>query len=83
MAGLLPRTPELLITILATWRLGAVYQPLFTAFGPKAIEHRVSEAGTRFIVTNAAHRDKLGALAVPSPSSTPGRTTRPSISGAC
>jgi acetyl-CoA synthetase len=26
--------------VLATWRIGAVYQPLFTAFGPKAIEHR-------------------------------------------
>lgn len=26
VAGLLPRTPELLVTILATWRLGAVYQ---------------------------------------------------------
>ena len=32
IAGLLPRTPELLITVLATWRIGAVYQPLFTAF---------------------------------------------------
>ena len=33
VAGLLPRRVELLITVLATWRLGAVYQPLFTAFG--------------------------------------------------
>ena len=39
VAGLLPRIPELLILILGTWRLGAVYQPLFTAFGPKAIKH--------------------------------------------
>src|SRR5699024_11867296 len=38
IAGLLPRTPELLITILATWRMGAIYQPLFTAFESKAIE---------------------------------------------
>src|SRR5262249_53676344 len=30
VAGLLPRTPELLVTILGTWRAGAVYQPLFT-----------------------------------------------------
>ncbi|MFO1119224.1 MAG: AMP-binding protein [Rhodospirillales bacterium] len=42
VAGLLPRIPELLAIILGTWRLGAVYQPLFTAFGPKAIEHRVA-----------------------------------------
>ncbi|WP_164064800.1 AMP-binding protein, partial [Serratia marcescens] len=25
IAGLLPRTPELLITILAAWRIGAIY----------------------------------------------------------
>ncbi|MCY1284021.1 acyl-CoA synthetase [Pseudomonas jinjuensis] len=59
VSGLLPRTPELLITILGTWRLGAVYQPLFTAFGPKAIEHRVKTAGSRVVVTDGANRDKL------------------------
>lgn len=61
VAGLLPRTPDLLITIIATWRLGAVYQPLFTAFGPKAIEYRLQEAGTKVVVTDAANRDKIGA----------------------
>ena len=35
VAGLMPRTVELLIAILGTWRIGAVYQPLFTAFGPR------------------------------------------------
>ena len=52
IAGLLPRTPELLITIFATWRIGAIYQPLFTAFESKAIEHRVETAQTQLIVTN-------------------------------
>ncbi|QLC72306.1 AMP-binding protein [Pseudomonas sp. LPB0260] len=59
VAGLLPRTVELLITVLGTWRLGAVYQPLFTAFGPKAIEHRVQSSGARLVVTDAANRAKL------------------------
>jgi acetyl-CoA synthetase len=59
VAGLLPRTPELLITILGTWRLGAVYQPLFTAFGPKAIEHRVAIAAPRVLVTDGTNRPKL------------------------
>ncbi|MEH6366569.1 MULTISPECIES: acyl-CoA synthetase [Pseudomonas] len=59
VSGMLPRNVELLITILGTWRLGAVYQPLFTAFGPKAIEHRVNTAGSKFIVTDAANRRKL------------------------
>ena len=59
VGGLLPRIPELLVTILGTWRAGAVYQPLFTAFGPKAIAHRLATAGTRLIVTDVANRAKL------------------------
>lgn len=67
VAGMLPRTPELLITILGTWRLGAVYQPLFTAFGPKAIEHRVASAGTRLVVVDADNRAKLDEVAAAPP----------------
>ncbi|MDM8350226.1 acyl-CoA synthetase [Pseudomonas sp. sp1636] len=63
VAGLLPRNVELLITVLGTWRLGAVYQPLFTAFGPKAIEHRVQSSGARLVVTDAANRAKLDEVA--------------------
>lgn len=62
VAGLLPRTPELLIAILGTWRLGAVYQPLFTAFGPKAIEHRLAVSQARMVVTDAGNRGKLAEL---------------------
>ncbi len=62
IAGLLPRTPELLITVFATWRIGAVYQPLFTAFESKAIEHRIQTAKTQLIVTNTEQRPKLNAL---------------------
>lgn len=59
VSGLLPRTPELLVTILGTWRAGAVYQPLFTAFGPKAIEHRLQGAQSKLVVTDTANRPKL------------------------
>ncbi|AMW79088.1 AMP-binding protein [Acinetobacter sp. TGL-Y2] len=59
ISGLLPRNVELLITILAAWRIGAVYQPLFTAFGPKAIEHRVQLAKSKFVVTDLTNRPKL------------------------
>lgn len=59
VAGLLPRTAELLVVVLATWRIGAVYQPLFTAFGPKAIEHRLSSSGAAVVVTDAVNRPKL------------------------
>jgi acetyl-CoA synthetase len=59
VAGLLPRGPELLIVIAGTLRLGAVYQPLFTAFGSGAIEYRVGKAGTRLIVTDPDNYPKL------------------------
>lgn len=63
VSGLLPRTAELVITILAAWRIGAVYQPLFTAFGPKAIEHRVQLAQSKFVVTDRGNRSKLDEVA--------------------
>lgn len=63
VAGLMPRTPELLVTILATWRLGAVYQPLFTAFGPKAIEHRLHQSKAKVVVTDTGNRGKLDEVA--------------------
>lgn len=63
VSGMLGRKVELLITILGTWRAGAVYQPLFTAFGPKAIEHRVNTAGSKVIVTDASNRAKLDEVA--------------------
>jgi acetyl-CoA synthetase len=66
VAGLLPRTPELLIVVLGTWRVGAIYQPLFTAFGPKAIEDRVvgsQGSQAKLIVTDPANRPKLDDVA--------------------
>jgi acetyl-CoA synthetase len=62
VAALLPRIPELLVVVLGTWRAGAVYQPLFTAFGPAAIESRVTASGgsgAKLVVTDAANRGKL------------------------
>ncbi|CAO3440987.1 AMP-binding protein [Azospirillum endophyticum] len=63
VAGLLPRTVELVATILGAWRAGAIYQPLFTAFGPKAIEHRLKLGGATLIVTDAGNRPKLDEVA--------------------
>ncbi|WP_347265781.1 acyl-CoA synthetase [Paracoccus sp. (in: a-proteobacteria)] len=63
VAGLLPRRVELVAVILGAWRLGAVYQPLFTAFGPKSIEHRLATSQARLVVTNSANRGKLDEVA--------------------
>ncbi|MBS97381.1 MAG: AMP-binding protein [Oceanospirillaceae bacterium] len=59
VSTLLSRTPELMIVILGTLRAGAVYQPMFTAFGSGAIEYRVQKADTKLIVTNTDQWRKL------------------------
>ncbi|WP_351119163.1 AMP-binding protein [Psychrobacter sp. SMN/5/1215-MNA-CIBAN-0208] len=63
VATMLPRTPELLIVVLATWRLGAVYQPLFTAFGYDSIKYRMDKANTKVVFTNKENRSKFEDLA--------------------
>ncbi|QJQ94913.1 MULTISPECIES: AMP-binding protein [Halomonadaceae] len=62
IACMLPRTPELLIAVLATWRIGAVYQPLFTAFGPDAVEYRLERAGSKLVITDRANRFKFDGI---------------------
>lgn len=59
VAVLLPKGPELIISVLAIWRLGGVHVPLFTAFGPQAIYYRVENSGADVIITDAANRSKL------------------------
>ena len=59
VAGFLPKCPELVITTIAVWRLGAVYIPLFTAFGPDAVDSRVTNSETAVVITNATHRPKM------------------------
>jgi acetyl-CoA synthetase len=59
VAGMLPRAVELVSVVLGTWRLGAVYQPLFTAFGPKAIEQRLQTSKAKILITDTANRSKL------------------------
>ncbi|MGM8938256.1 AMP-binding protein [Psychrobacter glaciei] len=63
VATMLPRTPELLTVVLATWRIGAVYQPLFTAFGYDSIKYRMDKADTKVVFTNLDNRSKFEDLA--------------------
>jgi acetyl-CoA synthetase len=63
VATMLPRTPELLTVVLATWRIGAVYQPLFTAFGYDSIKYRMDKADTKVVFTNVENRNKFDDLA--------------------
>lgn len=59
VATLLPKSPELLIALLAIWRLGAAHVPLFTAFGPDAVSYRLQHSGARALLTDGGNRGKV------------------------
>src|SRR5699024_3730180 len=59
VAGLLEKDTELFVTILATFKLGAIYVPLFPAFAEDAIMHRVTDAGVSLLVTNSDQNEKF------------------------
>ncbi|GIS89079.1 MAG: hypothetical protein CM1200mP18_17890 [Gammaproteobacteria bacterium] len=62
VATLLPKSPELLVTTLGLWRLGAAHVPLFTAFGPQAIASRVENSQACVLVKDAANRHKVSSV---------------------
>ncbi|WP_284984486.1 AMP-binding protein [Arthrobacter sp. efr-133-TYG-118] len=63
VASLLGKGAEIVTTMLAAWRLGAVYVPLFTAFAPKAISYRLEHADVKVVVTNLEQLPKIAASA--------------------
>lgn len=56
---LMGKRRELVETLLAIWRLGAVQVPLFTAFATGAIQMRVEGSAAKLVVTEASQRSKL------------------------
>ncbi|WP_276248077.1 MULTISPECIES: acyl-CoA synthetase [unclassified Haladaptatus] len=62
VATLVPRLPELYPIFLGIWRAGAVYVPLFTAFGPDAIAARAGDADVNVIFTTPEYRDRVAAV---------------------
>lgn len=59
VATLMGKSTDLVTVILAIWRLGAVYVPLFTAFAPQAIALRLEGAGAHVVIVDPDQRHKL------------------------
>ncbi len=59
VATLLPKSLELVIAALSIWRLGAIHVPLFTAFGPEAVDYRLRNSETSILVTDKKNRNKV------------------------
>ncbi len=62
VAGFLPRIPETLVTMVGTWKAGAVYVPIFTGFGPDGIAFRIRDSGARVLCTHRRLRDRVPSL---------------------
>ncbi len=62
VAILLPQSSEAVVAHLAAYRMGAIALPLFTLFGPEAIEYRLNDSGARVVISNEAGIAKLLAL---------------------
>jgi acetyl-CoA synthetase len=56
---LMGKSAELVVTVLAIWRRGAVHVPLFTAFAPAAIAMRLQGSDARVVVVDTDQRPKL------------------------
>ena len=59
VAILLPQAPETGIAHLAAYKSGAIAVPLFTLFGPEALQYRLADSGARMLVTDAGGLAKV------------------------
>ena len=62
VAILLPQEPETLVAHLAAYRMGAIALPLFSLFGPEAIEYRLRDSEASVVVTGDAGLAKIQPL---------------------
>lgn len=53
------RIPELYLSFLGVLKIGAIVQPLFSAFGDESLFVRLENAGTRAIITQRKHLPKV------------------------
>ncbi|GAB2736953.1 AMP-binding protein [Amycolatopsis magusensis] len=59
VATLMGKGADLVAVLLGTWRAGAVYVPLFTAFAADAVTSRLTGADAKVIVADAAQAAKV------------------------
>ena len=59
---LLSQGPETAIAHVAAYKAGLIAVPLFTLFGPEALEYRLADSGARAIVTDAENAAKLDGI---------------------
>jgi acetyl-CoA synthetase len=58
----MPMTPEIVVAMLAIIKIGGIFLPLFSGFGPQAIVSRLSEAKALFTADGFVRRGKVCAI---------------------
>ena len=56
---LLPQCPETAISHIAVYKVGAIAIPLFTLFGPDALEYRLGNSEAKAVITDGANVEKI------------------------
>ena len=56
---LLPQCPETALSHIAIYKIGAIAIPLFTLFGPDALEYRLGNSEAKAVITDAADIEKI------------------------
>ena len=56
---LLPQCPETALAHIALYKLGAIAVPLFTLFGPEALEYRLNNSGAKAVITDGPNLEKV------------------------
>lgn len=59
VARMLPRSIENYITFLGNWKAGIIDVPVFTAYGPEALEYRAKNSKIKVLITDAENRPKV------------------------
>ena len=62
VAILLPQRVETALAHIAVYKSGAIALPLFTQFGPDALEHRLAHSGARALITDSENVAKIEAI---------------------
>ncbi|CUH29697.1 Acetyl-coenzyme A synthetase [Jannaschia seosinensis] len=65
VAILLPQRAEVMVAHFAAMKLGAVSLPLFTLFGPEALDYRLRDSAARAVIGDAGGLAKLEGLDLP------------------
>jgi acetyl-CoA synthetase len=62
VAILLPQSADVALSHLAAYKLGAIALPLAALFGVDALEYRLTDSGSRVVITDAAGAQKIASI---------------------